>query len=69
MATARYAGIDDLVEETIRTVGPASVQELVERLAEHGITKGQVRNAVYRLKLRGKIGSRRNGSADRYEAR
>lgn len=69
MATGRFPGIDNLVEETIRSTGALTVQELVARLADRAITKGQVRNAVYRLKIRGKIGARKDGSADRYETR
>jgi len=69
MATARYRGIDQLVEETIRSAGSASLPEVIERLGERGITKGQVRNAVYRLKVRGKIRARADGSSSRYEGR
>jgi hypothetical protein len=69
MAIARYRGIDQLVEETIRSAGSASLPEVMERLGERGITKGQVRNAVYRLKVRGKIGVRADGSTSRYEGR
>lgn len=69
MATPRYHGIDQLIEETIRVSGPLSVPEVVSRLAERGITKSQVRNAVYRLKVKGAISARANGSSARYEAR
>lgn len=72
MATDRFPGIDKLVEDTIRTTGPLTVAELVARLAERGITRGQVRNAIYRLKRAGKIGDQQNasaGSPGRYEVR
>jgi DNA-binding transcriptional regulator PaaX len=53
--------VDEAVVGAIRESGrPVRFGDIAERLAEHGISKSQVHNAVYRLGKRGRI--QRSGS-------
>jgi len=65
MTAQRYPGIDKLVAGTIESIGvPASTEAVVQALASRGISHGQVRNALWRLKKSGQIlSTRRNREA------
>jgi len=67
METERFRGIDQLVEQTLRDSGPLPLAGVVDKLSQRGINKGQVRNALWRLKSRGRIGVRPTPGHPSYE--
>ncbi|MDQ6883738.1 MAG: hypothetical protein M3077_05800 [Candidatus Dormibacteraeota bacterium] len=60
-------GTDQTVEEAIRLFNrPVRFREIAAALAENGVTKSQVHNAVYRLGKKGRLQATGAGSATSY---
>jgi Mn-dependent DtxR family transcriptional regulator len=60
-------GVDDDVIRVVREFGrPVRFGEIADRLLEHGVSRSQVHNAVYRLGKKGRVEREGSGGGMRY---